>query len=474
MDGRAVKMLMVTPYPPIRDGIAAYAVQAVAGLRRQGHEVEVLSPGPSAAHHHLDLSGPRGALALAKRVRRYDRVIVQFHPDVFYGLLSSPAEHAAQSLALAAACRAARDIHVVVHEIDYRTGTGWGAPAVAARLLWRSVDRILLHSERERDDFVAAFGVPRNRVVVAVHGANFIRRTTMSRDVARRSLGLPQDAFVFLAIGFIQPHKGFDRAVRAFGDVATPETRLDIVGSLRVQDHGYVEYLDELRALVAATPSAFLHEEYVSDEVFDRWLVAADAVVLPYRSIWSSGVLERAALYDRPVIATAVGGLPQQAGARAQVTLVDDDTRLAAAMCAVLVATGGGQESSRVATLADWPSENGDLWGAVQDEVRRRAGQRREVAVVATKATAGGSGRAPDPSVSVRRLPPFVMPAPRSARPGVSLVKRVVQRLLAWELDPLAWQVNALRQATIEALRRIPAEADGTSTESVARESHLR
>ena len=75
---------MVSPYPPARDGIAAYAVQAVARLRAEGHDVEVLSPGPSAAHHHLDLTGARGALALARRARRYDRVIVQFHPDVFF------------------------------------------------------------------------------------------------------------------------------------------------------------------------------------------------------------------------------------------------------------------------------------------------------------------------------------------------------------------------------------------------------
>ena len=77
---------MVSPYPPLRDGIAAYAAQAVQALRREGHDVEVLSPGPSAAHHHLDLIGPRGALALAKRVQDYDRVIVQFHPDFFFPL----------------------------------------------------------------------------------------------------------------------------------------------------------------------------------------------------------------------------------------------------------------------------------------------------------------------------------------------------------------------------------------------------
>jgi hypothetical protein len=99
-----MRILMVSPYPPLRDGIAAYAVQAVAALRGQGHDVEVLSPGPSAAHHDLDLQGPRGPLALARRVRGYDKVIIQFHPDMFYPVPSTPLRHASVSLALLAAC----------------------------------------------------------------------------------------------------------------------------------------------------------------------------------------------------------------------------------------------------------------------------------------------------------------------------------------------------------------------------------
>ena len=35
------RILMVTPYAPYRDGIAAYAVQQVKALRRDGNEVEV-------------------------------------------------------------------------------------------------------------------------------------------------------------------------------------------------------------------------------------------------------------------------------------------------------------------------------------------------------------------------------------------------------------------------------------------------
>jgi hypothetical protein len=42
-------------------------------------------------------------------------------------------------------------------------------------------------------------------------------------------------------------------------------------------------------------------------------------------------------------------------------------------------------------------------------------------------------------------------------------MKRVVRRLTAWQVDPLVRQVNALRQATIEALE------DGSSASSPSR-----
>ena len=442
-----MRILMVSPYPPIRDGIAAYAVQTVAALRREGHDVEVLSPGPSAAHHHLDLHGPRGPLVLARRVRGYDKVIIQFHPDIFYPAPSTPARHAMVSLALLAAVRAARRTEVVVHEIDYSTGRRRGPDGVAARRLWRRVQSIQLHTEMERRNMIEAFGVRPERTTVTAHGAHFIRRTSMTRDAARRSLGIPEDELVFLAIGFIQPHKAFDLAVRAFDGLGTQGCSLHVVGSVRVDEPQHLAYLAELQALVEATPGAQLHNQYVSDEQFDRWLVASDVVVLPYRNIWSSGVLERAVLYDRRVIATAVGGLSHQAAARPGVTLVDD-AGLAAAMWRARGQAGLGPD----AVEASWPAGPERLRERVQEQVVARATRRRGLPVRSGNGrpvAADGQG-----SLPLRRLPPLGLPPPTSARPGVSLLKRLVRRATGWQVDPLVAQVNALREVTIQALER--------------------
>ncbi len=447
-----MRMLMVTPYPPVRDGIAQYAVQEVKALRRAGHEVEVLSPGPSAAHHHLELRGARGVLALARRVHDYDRVIVQYHPDIFYPHPCAPTERALVTAALLIAFRRAPELEVRVHEIDFARG----ADSTVDRLLWRSADRIVVHTDAERDQFVAAFRVPPDRVLVEAHGAHFEHRTALSRAEARALLGLPEDERIFLCIGFIQPHKGFDRAVRAFRGLDAAGARLEIVGSVRVEQPEYLEYADELRRLVDDAPGARLHEEYTSDERFDAWIVASDVVVLPYRFIWSSGVLERAALYDRPVIASRTGGLGDQAPPGT--TLVADDRGLEAAMSAAL-----GKEAA-VAPSLPWPDAPVER-ERIQAEVQERAAAVRGVPSRARPkgepAVRGDGARAR--SAPLRRVPPLAPPMPVSARPGASTLKRLVRRLTAWEIDPLVHQVNKLRDAAIASTERTDPPVDGPS-----------
>lgn len=361
---------MVSPYPPVRDGIANYAVQSVARLLDEGNDVEVVSPWPSAAHHHVDLRDPEKLAELASLARDRDRLILQFQPEMFRTAGFSPERRAEVYDALASALRPAARSEVRVHEFDYTEANAESERLrAAARAFWQTPSAIEVHTPSERDDLTRLFGVEPARIAVVEHGADFERRTKSSKAEARKALGLPADERMLLAIGFIQPHKGFDRAVRAFDGLAGEGARLDVVGSVRVDEPEWLSYRDGLAAQIASTPGAYLHEGYVSDQAFDEWLVAADAVVLPYRHIWSSGVLERAALYGTPVISTDVGNLAQQAGTRGSVTLVSDDQELAAAM---REAVGAAPEPSSAAQ--PWPAGSRET---VTAEVRRRAAAER-------------------------------------------------------------------------------------------------
>lgn len=95
-----------------------------------------------------------------------------------------------------------------------------------------------------------------------------------------------------------------------------------------------------------------------------------------------------------------------------------------------------------------------ELRKSVQAEVLARAARRRG-ARSPRRPAQNGTGPVPGHrslSASVRSLPPLAAPAASSPRPGATLLKRTVQRTVSWMVDPVYWQVNALREATIKAL----------------------
>ena len=472
-----MKVLVVSPYPPRRDGIGSYAVQQVRALLRAGHHVEVCSPEPSAAHHHASLKGPKGALALRRLMVGFDEVIVHFHPDVFYEHPATPTSRITTGLALAAAFGSGPPVVIRLHEIDHR----WAAPsdpsARATRAVFRAAARVEVHVEEHRRQMVEDFKVPAERVVLVDHGADFESRTRQDRAQARRTLGLPDRGHVFVCIGFVQPHKGFDRAAQAFRGLGELGASLHIVGSVRLDDPAVADHQRELEALEAQVPGVHLHLGYVSDEAFDRWIVAADTVVLPYRHIWSSSVAERARLLDRPVIATRIGGLEDQLAGHGDATLVDDNNELATAMRAAVAggpsrASTAGPDRDAVARarVATNPDARTEAWVTdgpvdrehVMAEVRRRSAASRGVRPKAS--AAGGRPRATttddDSALPLRRLRTTPPPPAASARPGVSTVKKIVRRAIAWEVDPLREQVVRLQQAALRSAETTDARLD--------------
>ena len=316
------KVLMVSTYPPESCGIGAYACQQVAYLRESGYQVDVLAIRGNGTYT-MPLNTPEQILKLKEFKNRYDRIIIQYHASFFYGS-DDPAERIRTHRAFAEVFADNQNIEIVCHEIRFPSedkrlfnpASRELAEDQKYKLLkWKAAPHIIFHTQIERSKFCRITGIPEDSEKLTLIAPNryYTKNRDIPREQARAELGIPPEQTVFLCIGFIQPHKAFDKVAEAFASLPEPGNRhLYMVGSLRLVCPETQQYLDTLRRYDEENGNIHLISSYVSDAQFDTWLIAADRVVIPYREIWSSGVLGRAKLFQKTCIVRDVGGLREQ------------------------------------------------------------------------------------------------------------------------------------------------------------------
>lgn len=298
-------------------GIGAYAEQQARWLRARGEVVDVNSPPEGDGDFRGVVHGGWRSLRLARLLWAYDEALLHYVPNFYYDH-NSAWDRLRTSLALLAlAALYRRKLKFVIHETDYDVEhpmANRGARVSLDRWIYKLCGGAQFHTERERAAFMSRYRLRADdpRWAVTQHDQYFTRRVEMTREQARAALGLPADKTLFLCIGFVQPHKGFDRTVRAMASVASPDAMLRIVGSVRTAWEPALVYARELHEMCASDPRSDFIEEFVTDESFDMWITASDCVLVPYRQIWTSGVLGRARLFGKPAIASDVGALREQ------------------------------------------------------------------------------------------------------------------------------------------------------------------
>lgn len=107
-----------------------------------------------------------------------------------------------------------------------------------------------------------------------------------------------------LFFGFIRPYKGLDLLIEALDRLKDARVHLTVVG----------EPWGDMRDLQDFVKSRHLnvefHLEYKRDDELGEFFHRADFVVLPYRHATGSAVASVAHHYNKPLLASCVGGLP--------------------------------------------------------------------------------------------------------------------------------------------------------------------
>lgn len=131
----------------------------------------------------------------------------------------------------------------------------------------------------------------------------------LSPDVAKKKLKLESDQSYLLFFGFIREYKGLDLLLRAFADERLRKFRVKllIAGEFYSNPEPYLSLIKELKL----EADIELRTEFIPDDELNLYFSAADMVVQPYKSATQSGVTQIGYHFEKSMLVTNVGGLPE-------------------------------------------------------------------------------------------------------------------------------------------------------------------
>jgi len=131
----------------------------------------------------------------------------------------------------------------------------------------------------------------------------------IDRNEALKKLQLPADKTYLLFFGFIRKYKGLDLLLEAMADerLKQQDIRLIVAGEY----YGDKDFYEQIIAKHQLQNRVHLFTDFIPNQEVPVYFSAADLVVLPYRSATNSGITQVAYFFEKPMIATNVGGLPE-------------------------------------------------------------------------------------------------------------------------------------------------------------------
>lgn len=132
----------------------------------------------------------------------------------------------------------------------------------------------------------------------------------MRKEEARSILHLEEQQKVLLFFGFIREYKGLTYLIQAMPEIVKQleNVKLLVAGDFPGEKEKK-EYTDLIHEC-GMEEAIIVYDGYIPDQEVEKFFAACDMVVLPYISATQSGIVQIAFGFERPVVVTNVGGLP--------------------------------------------------------------------------------------------------------------------------------------------------------------------
>lgn len=309
-----MKIALLTPFYPYRGGIAQFSESLYAELSKT-NDVEVFSfsllypsiifPGKTqfvtdidsskySGYRMLNSLNPLSYTKTAKRINEFNPealIVAYWIPQIGY-ITSKVLEKVSSSI------KKIGLIHNAIPHEQSKLDSWFSNP------FFKACDAFITMSKTVSNDIKQLLRKDNISILEKEHPIYNHYSNQISQEEARKYFSIPKNKKVLLFFGFIRPYKGLDLLIEAF-NYLNDDFFLLIVGEC-------YKDLATYKDLIEKSPNKeriLTKFDYVTDSEVSIYFEASDVLVLPYRSATQSGVLATAYQFDKPIIATPVGGI---------------------------------------------------------------------------------------------------------------------------------------------------------------------
>ena len=175
-------------------------------------------------------------------------------------------------------------------------------------MVYKTADVLFVHSNSNKKA-LQQLKLSEEKIKVVPHGDfdTFIPDQIITKPEARKFFGLTQEQNIILFFGAIKEYKGLDILLNSLSFASDKINNLTLlIAGMPDPIELKFEYTDIISDLPKEINVIF-HDKFIPNVDVEKYFIASDVVLLPYRRISHSGVLHLAYSFGRPVIATNVG-----------------------------------------------------------------------------------------------------------------------------------------------------------------------
>jgi len=311
---------IIGPAFPLRGGLSDFDMRLAKELEYQGHEVQIISfkllypnflfpgktqyvapdtPSPKLTIQTLiNTVNPFNWIKIGRKIKkeRPDIIITRYWTPFLSPSLGSIHRFVRRN-------KHTRIIALTDNVIPHEKHLGDSA---LTSYFVRSVHQFLCMSQDVQNDLKKFTNRP---ILTIPHPMYDVYGQLIDKHTAKTELGLQKDDKTVLFFGFIRKYKGLDLLLEAMSmpQVRKHNIKLIIAGEYYIDPQPYRELIEKLQL----TQHLVQQTDFIPSHRIHRYFSAADVVVLPYKEATQSGVTQIGFYFNKPMIVTNVGALPE-------------------------------------------------------------------------------------------------------------------------------------------------------------------